>query len=290
MSLAGIGGAMPELARRGLPYLFHAELDDGVARPQGPDYATFLKSRPRSWENKAIEGIITLAKKHRCRVHIVHLSSAEALPLISAAKSGGVQITVETCPHYLLLSDESVGCFEPASERTLFKCCPPIREEANRAALWKGLLGGTIDMVVSDHSPCTPALKRFAEADFGTAWGGISSLQYTLPLLFTEGQRHGVTLSQLAEWLSVKPAALAGLGHRKGRIAPGFDADFAVFDPAASWRVTREGTLHRHKGSPYQGRELRGKVVQTFLRGVKIFDDGKFPAAARGVFLLRDNL
>jgi allantoinase len=290
MTLEEIDRAMPELARRGMPYLFHAELDDGVARPQGPDYGAFLRSRPKEWENRAIEGILGLAEKHGARVHIVHLSSAEALPMIAAAKKRGVRVTVETCPHYLTLSDAQVERFEPARERTLFKCCPPIREESNRAALWEGLLNGTIDMVVSDHSPCTPALKKFGAADFGAAWGGISSLQYTLPLLWTEGQRHAVTFPQLARWTSEAPARLAGLGARKGRIAPGFDADFALFDSNRRWKVSPEGTFHRHKHSPYQGRELLGKVVKTILRGETVYDDGRFPAPPRGELLLKGSL
>jgi allantoinase len=290
MTLEQIDRAMPELARRGLPYLFHAELDDGVHRAQGPDYETFLLSRPKSWENNAIEGILRLAEKHRARVHIVHLSSAEALPLISRAKMRGVRVTVETCPHYLCLSAAQVGKYEPAAERTLFKCCPPIREEENRRALWQGLKAGVIDMIVSDHSPCTPALKRFAEADFGTAWGGIASLQYTLPLLWTEGLAQDVSLPQLARWTAAAPAQLAGLERRKGVIAPGMDADFAVFDPGKAWTVTEAATYHRHKGSPYRGRTLQGKVVRTILRGETIYDDGKFPSRTRGEFLLKGAL
>ncbi|MGZ3662070.1 MAG: allantoinase AllB, partial [Bdellovibrionota bacterium] len=288
MTLSEIDAAMPELARRGLPYLFHAELDGGEKLPDGPDYETFLHSRPKSWENNAIKAVIELARKHNAHVHIVHLSSSEALPMIAAAKKDGVKLTVETCPHYLLLSNTQVEKFEPASERTLFKCCPPIREEANRQALWEGLLSGVIDMVVSDHSPCTPALKKFGSADFGAAWGGISSLQYTLSLLWTEGQRHCITFPQLTKWLCEGPARLAGLSQ-KGSIAPGSDADFVLFDSNAKTRITFDGTFHRHKNSPYQGRELQGKVCRTILRGETIFDAGKFPVEPRGGFLLRGN-
>jgi allantoinase len=288
MSMEGIDKAMPELAKRGLPYLFHAELDDGENRPQGPDYATFLHSRPRSWEENAIEGILKLAKKHNASVHIVHLSAASAIPKIEAAKKDGVRVTVETCPHYLLLSDTQVNKFEPANQRTLFKCCPPIREESNRAQLWEGLLTGAIDMVVSDHSPCTPALKKFETTDFGAAWGGIAGLQYTLPLIWTEGQRHAITFPQLTKWLCEQPAKLAGLENRKGKIAPGFDADFAVFDSNVNWNITPADTFHRHKGSPYLGRRVMGKVVGTYLRGEKIYEEGKFPGKPRGEFLLKD--
>lgn len=289
MTLEEVDKAMPLLAARGLPYLFHAELDSGEAKgePGGPDYESFLRSRPKSWENNAIRGVLELAKKHSCHVHIVHLSSAEALPLIHKAKEEGVKVTVETCPHYLLLNPEQVKSFEPQAEQNLFKCCPPIREEANRQALWEGLLDGTIDMVVSDHSPCAPALKKFGAAAFHEAWGGISSLQYTLPLLWSEGQRHAVTLPRLAEWLCAAPARMAGLGNRKGKIAPGFDADFCVFDSNSEWTITQEGTLHRHKGSPYQGRRVLGRVMRTILRGETIFEDGKFPGAPHGSFLIK---
>ncbi len=292
MTLAEVDRAMPELAQRGLPYLFHAELDQGETKgePAGPDYETFLRSRPKAWENNAIQSIIMLAKKHRAHAHIVHLSSGEAIAMIREAKKEGLRITVETCPHYLVLSNIQVKAFEPESEQTLFKCCPPIREEENRQRLWRGLLEGDIDMVVSDHSPCTPALKGFGRNDFAAAWGGISSLQFTLPLLWTEGQKHGAKLSQLARWLCAAPAQMAGLGQRKGQIAAGFDADFAIFDPKQKWRVTHAGTHHRHKHSPYQGRELAGKVVETVLRGQTIYRDGKFAGGTRGAFLLKGNL
>lgn len=290
MTLEEVDQAMPELAKRGLPYLFHAELDSGEAKgePGGPDYEAFLRSRPKAWENNAIEGVLALAKKHSCHVHIVHLSSAEALPLIHEARERmQVKVTVETCPHYLLLNPEAVKKFEPQEEQNLFKCCPPIREEANRQALWEGLLNGDIDMVVSDHSPCAPALKKFGSANFAEAWGGISSLQYTLPLLWTEGQRFALTLPRLADWLAGAPARMAGLGNKKGRIAPGFDADFCVFDSNADWVITPEGTLHRHKKSPYQGRRVQGRVVKTILRGETIFEHGKFPGQPHGSFLLK---
>lgn len=290
MTLAEVDRVMPLLAARGLPYLFHAELDSGEAKglPEGPDYESFLKSRPKAWENKAIAGILELARKHSCHVHIVHLSSAEAVPMIAAAKEGGVKVTVETCPHYLLLSNEQVEKFEPKEERTLFKCCPPIREEDNRKALWEALLAGDIDMVVSDHSPCTPALKGFGKNDFASAWGGISSLQYTLSLLWTEGQAHKVTLPRLAEWLSAAPARMAGLGNKKGKIAPGFDADFALFDRNAEWTITPESTFHKHKNSPYQQRKITGRVVGTILRGETIYlSDGSFPGEPHGSFLLK---
>lgn len=284
-----INNAMAILAKYKLPYLFHAELDQGETRgkPEGPSYDLFLRSRPKVWENNAIEQLIAFAKKHKAKTHIVHLSSAEALPSIREAKAAGIPISAETCPHYLLLSDRSVEQFEPHAENTLFKCCPPIREEKNRHALWNGLLAGTIDFIVSDHSPCTPTLKHFGENDFAKAWGGISSLQYSLPLLWTEGQKFSVPLPKLAEWLSTKPAKLAGLEAKKGAIAVGHDADFLVFDPKVEWTITPQETYHRHKGSPYLGRKVSGRVLRTFLRGEEIFAEGKFCAKASGRFLLK---
>lgn len=299
MSLLQIDQAMPALAKAHLPYLFHAELDSGESKklPEGPDYQAFLFSRPKIWENKAIEGLIELARKHHCQTHIVHLSSAQALDSLRKAKAAGVPISAETCPHYLLLNEHSVSEFSPEGEQTLFKCCPPIREEANRLALWQGLLDGTLEMVVSDHSPCTPQLKHFAspgsQVDFSKAWGGVSSLQYTLSLLWTEGQKFSAPLPQISQWLSTNPAKLANLGSFKGKIAAGFDADLIVFDPEAQWTITPAGTYHRHKGSPYQGRKVQGQVLKTYLRGKKIFDlssenqTNSFSPRPLGKFLLR---
>jgi allantoinase len=290
LSLAQIDKAMPIVAHAKLPHLFHAELNQGevASLPEGPTYEQFLQSRPKAWENNAIQNLIALSKKHKTKTHIVHLSSAEAVTQIKTAKAAGVDISAETCPHYLLLSNQSVEQFEPKTERTLFKCCPPIREEENRKALWQALLDGVIDFIVSDHSPCTPSLKKFELNDFAQAWGGISSLQYSLPLLWTEGQKFGATLPKLSKWLSAGPAKFAGLSN-KGSIAVGKDADFLIFDPSASWTITPESTFHRHKGSPYQGRTLSGKIIKTYLRGKLIFDQGRFPEPASGQFLLRGN-
>ncbi len=289
MTLAEVDRAMPALAARDLPYLFHAELDSGEAKGEagGPDYESFLRSRPDAWEVNAISGVLELARKHKARVHIVHLSSADAVLLITKAREEGVRVTVETCPHYLILNDAQVHEFQPAAEQNLFKCCPPIRTEENRLRLWKALEEGDIDFVVSDHSPCSPALKKFGQADFAQAWGGISSLQFTLPLLFTERGADLRKLPLFVEWLATAPARMAGLGGRKGRIAPGFDADFCFFDPAAEWVIGPETTLHRHKQSPYQGRKVKGRVVRTILRGHTIFDHGQFPEGPLGSFLMK---
>ncbi|MES4902878.1 MULTISPECIES: allantoinase AllB [unclassified Streptomyces] len=265
---AQLDAALGEIAGFGGLLIVHAEdpqLIDRAPGPSGPRYADFLASRPREAENRAVAGLIELARKHSARVHILHLSSAEALPLIAAARSEGVEVTVETCPHFLTLTAEEVP--DGATE---FKCCPPIREAANQDALWQGLADGTIDCVVSDHSPCTADLKT---GDFGQAWGGISSLQLGLPAVWTEARRRGRTLPDLARWMSTAPAALAGLAH-KGAIEPGRDADFAVLAPEETFTVDPAALHHRNQVTAYAGKTLYGVVRSTWLRGRKIADHG----------------
>lgn len=249
----------------------HAEDPDVIDRApaaRGARYRDFLRSRPRGAENLAIARVIELARRTGCRVHILHLSSSDALPMIRSARHDGVRITVETCPHYLTFSAEEI-----AEGATQFKCCPPIREAANRESLWQGLADGTIDCVVSDHSPCTPELKRFDSGDFGLAWGGIASLQLGLPAVWTEARRHGHTLADVARWTAGRPAELAGLA-RKGRIAPGYQADFCVFAPDQVFTVDKERLHHRNPVTPYHGRSLAGVVRAGWLRGVRIDVDG----------------
>ncbi len=258
--------AMPALRAAGLPLLAHAELDLG-GPAAAADYGSYLASRPPTWEEAAIALLIRLARQTGCAVHVVHLSAASSLPMIARAKSEGVSFTVETCPHYLCLDAEAV----PAGA-TEWKCAPPIREGANREALWEGLREGVIDFVVSDHSPCTPTLKARARGDFAAAWGGISSLQVGLPAVWTEARRRGHELPRLFEWMSARPAALAGLAARKGGIAPGADADLVVFEPDAEVTVEAAGLHFRHKLSPYLGQKLRGRVAATLLRGQLVYD------------------
>jgi allantoinase len=264
--------AMPILARRGVPLLVHAELAEHLvdAPPVEPQqYATYLASRPRAAEDAAIRLIIGLCRETGCRVHIVHLSSSDALEQIAAAKREGLPLTVETCPHYLALASEDVpdGCTE-------YKCAPPIRERDNRERLWQGLRDGVIDFVVSDHSPCTPHLKLRESGDFMRAWGGISSVQLTLPVVWTAAQVHGVGVEQIAHWMCAAPARFAGLDQRKGSIEPGKDADFVVWEPEATFTVDPARLYHRHKLTPYAGKELRGVVRETILRGETVLPEG----------------
>ena len=284
--------AMFELTRLDATLIVHAELPGpvedaartaAVADADPRKYETFLRSRPRAAEDEAVALLLRLCRETGARVHVVHHSSADSLPLLREAKAAGLPFTAETCPHYLTFAAEDVP--DGATE---FKCCPPIRERENREQLWRALADGTLDMVVSDHSPCPPEMKRRQEGDFLKAWGGISSLQFRLPAVWTEASRRGHTLGDLARWLSREPARLAGLYGRKGAITPGRDADLVIFDPDAAFRVGAGANEHRHKLTPYDGMELKGAVLATYLRGEKIYDRGEFAPAPTGTLLLRE--
>ncbi|MEK8145533.1 allantoinase AllB [Streptomyces sp. M10(2022)] len=274
--------SMAEIAGFGGLLIVHAEDPHHLAvapRRGGPAYADFLASRPRGAENAAIEGLIVQAKRLNARIHVLHLSSSDALPLIAAAKRDGVRVTVESCPHFLTLTAEEVP--DGATE---FKCCPPIREAANQDALWGGLADGTIDCIVSDHSPCTTDLKT---RDFASAWGGISSLQLGLPAIWTEARRRGHPIDDVVRWMSAAPARLAGLS-RKGAIEAGRDADFAVLAPDETFTVDPAELFHRNQVTAYAGRTLHGVVRSTWLRGVRIAADGVL-AEPTGRLLARDH-
>ena len=266
---ADLREAMPELTRLGALLIVHAELPgpitDGVG---GADYRAFLESRPRAAENEAVELMIRLSREFDTRVHIVHLSSADAIPLLREAQAAGVKITAETCPHYLHFAAEEV----PAGA-TEFKCCPPIRERDNREELWNGLKDGTIGLIVSDHSPCPGEMKLRESGDFMKAWGGIASLQLRLPVVWTEARRRGFSLLDLTRWLCTNPARQVSFEPRKGSIAVGCDADLVIWNPDAQFTVTPSSLHHRHKITPYAGEVLSGVVQQTFLRGRKIIDE-----------------
>ncbi|HET6213985.1 MAG TPA: allantoinase AllB [Micromonosporaceae bacterium] len=273
LDAAGLDAA---LATVNAVFLVHAEDPDalGEAKPSRR-YADFLASRPRAAEDRAVAVVIDAARRARARVHVLHLSSMDALPLLRAARTDGVRVSAETCPHYLSLVAEDV-----ADGATEFKCCPPIRDALNREALWNGLRSGAIDCVVSDHSPCPPDLKQPGAGDFASAWGGIASLQLSLPVVWTHARRRGLSLSDVVRWMAAHPADLAGL-LRKGRIEVGYDADLVAFAPDEQFTVDPARLHHRHPLTPYAGTVLRGVVRTTWLRGQPV--DG----TPRGQLLVR---
>ncbi|MEV4266451.1 allantoinase AllB [Kribbella sp. NPDC049584] len=261
---AQLEAAMREISSFDGLLIVHAEdahrIDEAVP-PNGASYLDFLNSRPRAAENEAVAGVIDLARETGCRVHILHVSSAEVLPLLAKARADGVRITAETCPHYLSLTAEDIP-----DGATQYKCCPPIREASNRELLWDGLRDETIDLVVSDHSPSTIDLKHLDTGDFGTAWGGIASLQLGLPAVWTEARRRGFTLSDVVRWMSAAPAKLTGL-TTKGAVEVGYDADFCVLAPDETFTVDATQLQHKNAITPYDGRTLTGVVRSTWLRG-----------------------
>ncbi len=279
--------AMPALTRSGLPLLVHAEIDlpgsaQAPTRDDPRSYATYLASRPPEMEVEAVRQMIGLCRELGTAVHVVHLSSARVLGDAIRARSEGLPLSLETCPHYLILAAEDVP-----QGKTEFKCAPPIRERENRELLWKALDEGHIDLVVSDHSPCPPALKLPEVGNFLTAWGGISSLQFGLPMVWTHARKRGFSIGQLSKWMSAAPARLAGLTGRKGAIAAGCDADLVIWDPDEGFTLEAQMIHHRHPVTPYLGHSLQGVVKVTFLRGQKIFEDGKFLGTPSGRAVLR---
>ena len=263
----GLLRAAGEVAAADGLLLVHAEDPATLAtapEPGGPSYARFLASRPAAAEDAAVAQVVDVARRTGARVHVVHLSSAGALPAVRAAKADGVRLTVETCPHYLVLAAEDVP-----DGATPYKCCPPVRGRDNRDALWAALADGTIDLVVSDHSPCTPDLKHLDDGDFGAAWGGISSLQLGLPLVWTEARRRGHSLADVVRWMATAPAALAGLAT-KGSVTAGGAADLVVFAPDDETVVDPAALRHRNPLTPYAGARLTGVVRTTWWAGSPI--------------------
>ena len=274
--------AMSKLAGLGLPLLVHAELPGPIARAgssRGSDprrYGSYLASRPRAAELEAVNLMLGLCRETGCRVHIVHVSAAETLGRLRDARRAGLPVTAETCPHYLTFAAEEI-----LDGATAWKCAPPIRERSNREQLWDGLAQGTLDLVASDHSPAPPALKCLETGDFVRAWGGIASLELGLAATWTGARDRGRDLGDLARWCAERPARLAGL-PRKGRIAPGCDADLIVFDPDARFAVRPGQLRQRHPVTPYAGMTLAGVVRQTFVRGVCVYKEGDFPSGVIG--------
>lgn len=275
---ARLEDVMERLSSFGGLLLVHAEDPDAVlpCPPGGRSYSDFLASRPDDAEVSAVMTVVEAARRTGCRVHVVHVSAASTLPVLAGARAAGVPVTAETCPHYLALSAEEVP-----DGATAYKCCPPIRDSGNREQLWAALADGTLGCVVSDHSPSTTDLKAMDTGVFADAWGGISSLQLALPVVWTEARGRGHGLVDVAAWMASGPADRAGL-RRKGRIAVGADADFCVFAPDESSVVDPARLAHRNPVTPYAGRELAGDVRATWLRGRRID-----PSAPRGRLLSR---
>lgn len=282
---ADLREALPELARLGAVLLVHAEMPEPIEaagrvwQEEGDSYDRYLRSRPDAAEIQAIELLIRLCRETGARMHVVHLASAEALPLLREARAQGLPISMETCPHYLTFAAEEIP--DGAVEH---KCAPPIRSTENRESLWEALEDGLIDLIASDHSPSPPERKT---GGFRDAWGGIASLQLALPAVWTGACERGIPLRHLARWMSRNPARLAGLGRSKGAILPGFDADLVIWEPETELRVEPGRLQHRHKLTPYAGRTLRGVVRRTLVRGETVYHDGDFPGPPMGKLLGR---
>jgi allantoinase len=281
--------AMPILAELDLPLLVHAELPAPIERAtkrlaeaDPRSYASWLGSRPAVAETQAIELMIALAREFDAHVHIVHVSSELSVALIRRAKKAGIRVTAETCPHYLAFTAGGIR-----RGATQYKCAPPIRDWHNQAGMWRALKTKAIEMVVSDHSPSPPAMKSKRTGNFFQAWGGISSLQLGLPVMWTKMSGRNYPFERLLRWMCGGPAQLAGLEENKGAIAVGFDADIAVWNPEKRFLVRPRMLHHRHKLTPYMGHWLRGEVEATFLRGEMIYDRGRFLGTPRGALLRR---
>ncbi len=283
--------ALEKLRGTGLPLLAHAEITGpvdaaaktlNVTSADWRKYSTYLASRPDTAEVEAIALLIRLAEEFRTPIHIVHLSSSKALPLLAGARDRDVPVTVETCTHYLWFASDEIP--DGATE---FKCAPPIRNAQNRERLWKALEEGRIDMVATDHSPCPPEMKRSETGRWDQAWGGIASLGLALPVMWTAMHQRGIKLDRIGEWMAAAPARLAGFAGRKGAITPGADADFVVFNPEEEWTVAPIDLHFRHKVSPYLGSKLRGRVFETWLRGEPVFRGDKLVGAPSGRELVR---
>lgn len=281
--------ALPILKKYQVPILVHCELDephDGLDfLDKHPNrYMAYLKSRPRCWEDNAIQMMINLGAEFEARVHIVHLSSSNSIDPMRRAKEAGQTMTVETCPHYLYFNAEDIS-----NGDTIYKCAPPIREFENNQQLWQALKEGFIDFIASDHSPSPPELKEVQSGDFKKAWGGIAGLQFGLPAVWTKAREKGFSIEDMAKLMSTNVAQFLNWDKTKGKLAEGYDADILIWQPEVSFEVVEKDTQHRHKLSPYLGETLYGKVKQTYVMGFKVFDQGRFMNLSKGQIIIKPN-
>lgn len=285
VGLEELNAAMPLLAKHNVPLLVHCELSDAlhaealIADPT--NYKAYLNSRPKEWENKAVAMMIDLCRKHQCRTHIVHVSSAECLPLIAAAKAEGLPLTAETCPQYIYFKAEEIK-----DGNTLYKCAPPIREQANNHLLKLALKNSVLDFVATDHSPAPPNIKEIESGNLLKAWGGIAALQFLLPSAWTALQ-HELSLEKFIPLLTEYPAEFLKLDNKKGFLREGYDADIVVWSEIETVVVKEEHILHKHKASPYAGKQLKGTVHGTIVHGQPVFDGQKIIHKNQGQWLLR---
>jgi len=282
---ADLHKAMPIIANLGLPLLVHCELTAAHEKQVMADkrsYHDYLLSRPRKWEDDAIAMMIRLCEKYNCRTHIVHLSSSNSINQIKNARQKGLPLTVETAQHYLYFAAEEIK-----DGQTQYKCAPPIREKDNNDQLWGALKDGVIDFVATDHSPATPALKELQSGDFSKAWGGIASVQFALPVLWTAAKKRNCHLQDMAKWLCEHPALLMGKADSTGKIAKGYRADLVIWNPEQSFTITESIIQHKHPTTPYLHEQLFGTVLQTWLNGKKVFDNNAFIQLNQGKIILQ---
>ncbi|HIA36142.1 MAG TPA: allantoinase AllB [Flavobacteriales bacterium] len=275
---------IPAITESGLRLLAHSELIKSEQNDIAiTDYPSFLQSRPKQWEDDAINLLIQLTAEYNCKTHIVHLSSSGSLEQIRKAKEKGLSLTVETCPHYLVFNAEDIPPNDP-----FYKCAPPIRERANNEKLWEAIRSGLIDFVASDHSPAPPDLKEIESGNYQKAWGGIVGLQFLLPAFWTGAKARGLTINKLAELMCENPSKFLGLEAAKGRISPGYDADLVIWAPEEKVIVSDSSIQHKHKGTPYASLNMVGLVKKTFVSGKLVYDNGEFVSLSAGKAILRN--
>ena len=281
---ADLDAAMPILAKHNIPLLVHCELSDDAhgdeLNADSISYSAYLKSRPKEWEDKAVQLMIDLSRKHSCAVHIVHVSSSTALPLIKKAKEEGLKISAETCPQYLLFNSQEIP-----DGATIYKCAPPIREKENNQQLKDALKTGVLDLIATDHSPAPPSLKEISSGNFQKAWGGIAGLQFLLPASFS-ALKNDLSLESYIPLITEHPAKVLDL-QQKGLIKQGYDADLTIWNPSEDFTVKAEDIFHKHKISPYVSKQLNGKVHQTYVNGELVFNNGHIINKNKGKWLLR---